>query len=388
MQLITLIAALAALTGLFVNAGRKLFLWLGPVWAGFSPVVYSVVYGIIIIGVLGIFVVSRAPHNGMPRMVIYGAHYGLGFILYMMMLVNVVDLLLFTGRLFHILPAALSQRAACTVGTVILLATLVLWAYGTVHGAVIKTSHYEVQIPGKGKESDSLRIALISDLHLGYVMEEAHTAKVVEAVNALEPDVICIAGDIFDGDATALSDPAKLQALLLEFKADYGVYACLGNHDAGPTYPQMMEFLSGAGIRLLQDQAVVVDGRFVLAGRKDSSPIGGQGEKRSTLMWPAEAGDLPLIALDHQPGNINDYGNDTDLILCGHTHRGQMFPFNLVTGMAFDVDYGYYRASEDSPQVVVSSGAGTWGPPQRVGTDNEVADILVTFGPGAVRPQE
>ena len=120
-----------------------------------------------------------------------------------------------------------------------------------------------------------------------------------------------------------------------------------------------------------------IDSRFVLAGRKDSFPIGGQGERRGSLELPERTEDLPVIVMDHQPGNIRDYGKETDLILCGHTHKGQMFPFNLITDAVFDVDYGYYRASVDSPQVIVTSGAGTWGPPQRVATDNDVAEILV-----------
>ena len=119
-----------------------------------------------------------------------------------------------------------------------------------------------------------------------------------------------------------------------------------------------------------------------MAGRKDSFPIGGQGDKREKLTLPAKAGELPVIVMDHQPGNIRDYGEETDLILCGHTHQGQMFPFNLITNAVFDVDYGYYRASDDSPQVIVTSGAGTWGPPQRVATDNEVAEILVMLPAG------
>ncbi|MFQ9651088.1 MAG: hypothetical protein ACLRZZ_13470 [Enterocloster sp.] len=134
-----------------------------------------------------------------------------------------------------------------------------------------------------------------------------------------------------------------------------------GNHDAGPSYDRMMEFLSEAGVRVLQDEAVVIDSRFVLAGRKDSFPIGGQGERRGSLELPERTEDLPVIVMDHQPGNIRDYGKETDLILCGHTHKGQMFPFNLITDAVFDVDYGYYRASVDSPQVIVTSGAGTWG---------------------------
>lgn len=174
---------------------------------------------------------------------------------------------------------------------------------------------------------------------------------------------------------TALSDPLKLQALFGSIESEYGVYACLGNHDAGATYREMLAFLDGAGVQVLMDEAAVIDGRFVLAGRRDSFPIGNQGEPRKGLEGVPEAADLPLIVLDHQPGNIGEYGGDVDLILCGHTHRGQMFPFNLVTDAVFDVDYGYYRAGDATPQVIVTSGAGTWGPPLRVGTDNEVVEI-------------
>lgn len=377
MQFAGIIIAFAALIGLFANAGRKIFLWLGPVFAGISPVIYGILYGIVITGVLGIFVVSRAPGNGVPRVIIWAGHYGLGFIIYMMLLVNFVDLLIFLGRFFHVLPVLLSRKSACAIGTVTLLAAAGLSVYGAYHGSVIQTHHYTVSIPEKSAGGRPLRIALISDLHLGYVIEEKHVEKIVTAVNALNPDIICIAGDIFDGDATALSDSVKLQNLLREMEAGYGVYACLGNHDAGKTYDKMLDFLSGAGIYVLQDEAVIIDNRVVLAGRKDSSPIGGQGAGRMAFQWPGESKNLPVIVLDHQPSNISEYGKDADVILCGHTHRGQMFPFNLVTNAAFDVDYGYYRASEDSPQVIVTSGAGTWGPPQRVGTDNEVADILI-----------
>jgi len=89
-------------------------------------------------------------------------------------------------------------------------------------------------------------------------------------------DVLLVAGDIFDGDATALADAGTLKELFLKIESVYGVYACLGNHDAGPSYDRMTEFLSEAGVRVLQDEAVVIDSRFVLAGRKDSFPIGGR----------------------------------------------------------------------------------------------------------------
>lgn len=377
MKLISLFAALAAVIGLFANAGRKLFQWLGPLFPCIGPLPYGIAYGLAVTGILGAFIVSRVPGNGMFAPVFYVCHYLLGFIVYMVMLVNLAGLFMFLAGLLRILPAPLSCRAGIAARAIPLFLSAALSVYGAAHGAVIQIKPYEIQIGGRTQEKVPLRIALISDLHLGYVIGGHHLEKVIDAVNSTKPDLVCIAGDIFDGDATALADAGTLKDLFLQIDSVYGVYACLGNHDAGPSYDRMMEFLSEAGVRVLQDEAVVIDSRFVLAGRKDSFPIGGQGERRGSLELPERTEDLPVIVMDHQPGNIRDYGKETDLILCGHTHKGQMFPFNLITDAVFDVDYGYYRASVDSPQVIVTSGAGTWGPPQRVATDNEVAEILV-----------
>lgn len=382
MKLISLFTALAVTIGLFANAGRKLYQWLGPLFPGMGSLAYGIVYGLAVTGILGAFVVSRIPNNHIPAPVFYADHYLLGFIVYMVMFVNLAGFLVFLAGLLRILPSPLSFRAGIAAGTIPLFLSAALSVYGTVHGAVIQIKPYEVQMGGKDAEKAPLRIALISDLHLGYVIGEHHLEKVIDAVNSTKPDIVCIAGNIFDGDAAVPADPEALKALFLKMDTVYGVYACLGNHDAGPSYGRMLEFLSEAGVHVLRDEAVVIDGRFVLAGRKDSFPIGGQGDKREKLTLPAKAGELPVIVMDHQPGNIRDYGEETDLILCGHTHQGQMFPFNLITNAVFDVDYGYYRASDDSPQVIVTSGAGTWGPPQRVATDNEVAEILVMLPAG------
>ncbi len=381
MWVIALILALSAFVGLFVNAGRKLFLWLRPLFTGVSPVVYGTVYGVILTAVLAFFVVSRIPDNGLPRIIFNIAHYALGFLLYIMMLANLVDLLLFLGRILRLLPAQLPQQASIAAGTVVLVIAAGLSVYGAVHASAIQTSRYEVQLRlgTEAEERASLQIALISDLHLGYVMEENHMKKIVAAVNAVKPDLICIAGDIFDGDATSLKNPEALQHLFREMKATHGVYAVHGNHDAGASYDQMMDFLAGAGVQVLKDEAVAIDGRVVLAGRMDSSPIGRQGEGRKALELPQGTEELPVIVMDHQPGNIKEYGGNVDLIFCGHTHQGQMFPFNLITNALFDVDYGYYQMPDNGPQVIVTSGAGTWGPPQRVATDNEIAAVRIEF---------
>ena len=181
-----------------------------------------------------------------------------------------------------------------------------------------------------------------------------------------------------------MKNPELIQEMFSEIKASYGVYACLGNHDAGAGYEGMLEFLDKAQIHLLEDEEVLIGQKIILAGRKDSGPIGGQGEKRKALEDMPDAEKYPKIVLDHRPENIEEYGKDTDLILCGHTHQGQMFPFNLVTGAVLKANYGYYRQGQEGPQAIVTSGAGTWGPPMRVGTDNEIvviqAEIPVSQG--------
>lgn len=86
---------------------------------------------------------------------------------------------------------------------------------------------------------------------------------------------------------------------------------------------------------------------------------------------------MPVIVMDHQPANMIEYGNEVDLILSGHTHQGQIFPANLITNAMFTVDYGYYQKDKDSPQVIVTSGVGTWGPPLRIGTNSEIVQITI-----------
>lgn len=385
MRIAGVIMMLLVIIGLFVNAGRQTFLWLRLIFKNIHPIVYGLVFGLMVGVVFAAFIASRVPGSNVPRSIFLVGHYALGALVYLVMIVNVASLFLLLGRVVKIIPSPMPHNIGLITGAIVLLLVAGLTIYGGVHGTTIQTKRYTVEIGQEqtqealDSKADSLRIALISDIHLGYVIEENHLAKVIRAVNAMNPDVICIVGDTFDGDMTSLSNPEALQSLFRKLDAKYGVYACLGNHDAGASYKQMLEFLSEADIQVLMDEAVVIDGRFVLAGRRDSRPIGGQGDAREALKGLPKRKELPVIVMDHQPANISEYGSEADLILCGHTHKGQMFPFNFITNALFDVNYGYYRASPAAPQVIVTSGAGTWGPPARVGSDNEVVEITVVF---------
>ncbi len=305
--------------------------------------------------------------------------YCMGVLFYLLLFTAAADLLMLVPRLMK-LPFTAHRLFHGFVCLAVLLSTGVTCVYGFINGAQIDRVEYEVSVVGK-KDISDINIVMISDLHLGAVGSERRLEKIVAEINKQAPDLVCIAGDFFDTDFGTVKDPQAALATLRKLNATFGVYACLGNHDGGQTHQQMREFLKQAGICLLDDAYTVIDNRLVLVGRLDSSSIGGyDGKKRGELseFFTVEDPTLPVIVLEHNPANALDYGTEVDLVLCGHTHRGQVFPGSLVTGAMYDVDYGYYRKDKSSPHIIVSSGVGTWGMPMRVGTNCEVVSIRVS----------
>lgn len=302
--------------------------------------------------------------------------YCMGIVLYLLLFTVAADLFVLVFKLLK-LPFAGHRlfRGFVTLGVVLL--TISTCAYGFIHVKKIDHVAYDIQLQGKQDISD-LKVVLISDLHLGAIGSEERLEKVVEELNAQQPDIICIAGDFFDTDFASIQNPQDAIATLQRLHATYGIYACLGNHDGGQTLPQMTAFLEQAGIHLLNDAYTLIDDRLALVGRLDASAIGGYGDmQRKSLsdVFVREDSTLPVIVLDHNPTHISEYTTEADLILCGHTHKGQVFPGNLFTKKLYTVDYGYYQKDLQSPHVVVTSGVGAWGMPMRVGTNCEIVTL-------------
>jgi predicted MPP superfamily phosphohydrolase len=198
--------------------------------------------------------------------------------------------------------------------------------------------------------SHRLRIALVADLHLGYNVSLRHIQEIKDAIQRTQPDLIIYAGDIFDNEFDAVPDPKKAAAILGSLKSTYGSYACWGNHDieevilAGFTFnsadssvssdPRMNAFLKKAGIRLLEDQTVLIADSFYLCGRLDASCKEKSGKIRLTPSQLTSGLDQekPILVIDHQPSQLRELSEaGADLILSGHTHDGQIFPGNLTT---------------------------------------------------------
>jgi predicted MPP superfamily phosphohydrolase len=201
--------------------------------------------------------------------------------------------------------------------------------------------------------------------------------------------MICIAGDVFDGNLDVINGLEEVIAQLKLLKAPLGVYACLGNHDvdrtgiSGGRTARIAEILKKADITLLYDEVFQIRPDLFVAGRMDARPIG-MNAQRETSQELLSSIDGTIIMLDHQPVQFaqNEQAG-VDLLLCGHTHKGQIFPANIMTHFIYwrmgAVHYGYWKGQ--TMQAVVTSGAGFLGPPVRIGTNSEIAVINVNFLP-------
>lgn len=381
MKTVSFIAPLAVVLAMLVGINCYLahrshqclrFLFPSVPWA----VCFGVVALLTLVMVLS-FVRSMLPlgPEGKRILAVAGA-WCMGIFVYYFLLTVLTDGAVMLYRLFqtdsHRMPLV---RFVAGIVTVAL--TVAVVGYGFSHAKHRKVVTYEVSVPVK-KMDREWNIVLISDLHLGAVGSEESLEEMVREINALKPDLICIAGDFFDNDFAAIQNPEAAVKILSRLRPAHGIYACPGNHDSGSTVTQMRQFLADCGIRLLEDESVTIQESLVLLGRLDPSPIGGyDGVKRrpaGEILADVNT-ELPVVVLDHNPAHIDEYGNAVDLILSGHTHKGQIFPGSLITDRMYTVDYGYYRESPDAPAVVVTSGVGTWGMPMRVGTDCEIVRI-------------
>lgn len=316
------------------------------------------------------------PFSGVPQRIIsiVGVVW-MGLFAYLLLYFLASDLVCLIARLFPNTPQKL--RLFTEMGAITL--AFLTFAFGFLHANSVRTANYSVRLAES--TTSQMRVVMLSDLHIGAVNSESRLEEIVASINDQKPDLVCIAGDIFDNSYGAIIDPDGVADTLKQISAKHGVYACLGNHDSGADFEQMLGLLERAHIQLLMDKYVVIDEQLVLAGRLDPSPIGGyQGKKRQELgavLSGADSG-LPVVIMDHNPANIEEYRGKGWLVLSGHTHKGQIFPGGLITDALFTVDYGYYQA-QDGAQVIVSSGAGTWGLPIRVGTDCEIVSIDLEY---------
>lgn len=223
------------------------------------------------------------------------------------------------------------------------------------------------------------RITLVqlSDVHLGLIVREARLTMMLDRVREASPDILVVTGDLLDGQINGLPGLAEL---LAEVRPRYGKYAVTGNHEFYAGLDPSLAFMERAGLR---GEAVTVAGMLQIAGIDDPAAGWATHAPKSAeqrLLAPLSR-NLFTLFLKHRPAVAQESPGLFDLQLSGHVHKGQLFPFNLVTHLFYPVKMGYSRLSHGS-SIYVSRGTGTWGPPLRFLAPPEVT-VIELVHPGS-----
>lgn len=272
--------------------------------------------------------------------------------------------------------------------------TILMSVYGIVNAQNLKVTTYDVTVD-KSSKQDELNVVLIADLHLGYSVGVKQMERMVNKINELQPDVVVVAGDIFDNEFSAIYNPVRLAEILRGINSKYGVYAVYGNHDieedilCGFTFSdddvtqvtsikEMDDFIENCGFTFLYDEAILINDDFYIYGRPDEERPNFGNDSRLEAEKITEGLDLSkmIICVNHEPHDqkkLSAAGVDVDLN--GHTHAGQLFPGNIIINFFWDIAYGYKNF--DGMHNIVTSGVGLFGPNMRTFTKAEIAQVKI-----------
>ncbi len=327
------------------------------------------------------FLLSRGMTFGNPslnKVLAWLAGYIMALLFYAFFILLLIDLIRILDRWLRFIPDFI-KRSPAKIGITVMLILLGLLAYGTWNARHPVFTSYEVNVAKNVPTLEQLHVILVTDLHLGEIVNNDRLENLVQQINQRNPDLVLIGGDLIDGDIAPWVEQ-NMGITLRQLHPRLGTYMVLGNHDGHGQ--EAVPYFGAAGITVLSNQYQLIDNSFYLVGEDFG------GYQNLTNPDPQLADiitginkNLPVILLKHSPTNLEEARTDgIDLQLSGHTHQGQLFPNNFITQKMYEVDWGYLQ--KDSLQVIVSTGFGTWGPPIRVGNIPEVVDLLINFKPG------
>jgi uncharacterized protein len=303
----------------------------------------------------------------------------LAFMLYGFLFLLASDIILLILRIPGILSGTDVTIYKKWAFIVTLCISTLLIAGGFINAVKPVVKEYDISINKPAGEIKSLRIAAVSDIHIGSIIRKRSLKKMSGMMQALKPDVVLLLGDIVDGEIGPVMRGDLLQYFIRPESTD-GLFAITGNHEFIGGAARTIPYIESKGIRILKDEIVILEGGIQLIGRIDRDSRRFYGKERISLGELMKQADTtkPVILLDHQPFQLEEtakYG--VDLQLSGHTHNGQMWPLNFVTSKIYELSYGYLK--KRNTQFIVSSGYGLWGPRVRSGSRSEVLLINIKF---------
>ena len=322
--------------------------------------------------------------------------YWLGISLYLILYVALIDLLRWIySKVFKDKYNDFYARTICAL--LIIVLTGVTSIYGIINAKIVRTTEYEITINKDGGNFKEMTIAMFGDPQFSYNIGEYHLKQAVDIINKNDVDIVCVVGDIFDNQYSAIKHPDKLIELFNQIKSKYGMYAVLGNHDVeepilcGFTFndddlenklasKEMLDFIKKSGMVLLYDENVIINDSVNLYGRADQERpnLGNITRKESGDIFKEVDTTKPLFVLDHEPREYDELEKaGVDLMMAGHTHDGQLWPTKIATDIIWENAYGLWV--KNAFHAITTSGLGLFGPNMRVGTIAEVCIIHVKF---------
>ncbi len=322
--------------------------------------------------------------------------YWLGISLYLILYVAVIDLLRWIySKVFKDKYNEFYARTICTILIIVLTGATSI--YGIINAKIVRTTEYEITINKDGGNFKEMTIAMFGDPQFGYNIGEYHLKQAVDIINKNDVDIVCVVGDIFDNQYSAIKNPDKLIDLFNQIKSKYGMYAVLGNHDVeepilcGFTFndetlenklasKEMLDFIRKSGMVLLYDENVIINDSVNLYGRADQERpnLGNITRKESGDLFKEVDVSKPIMVLDHEPREYDELEKaGVDLMMAGHTHDGQLWPTKIATDIIWENSYGLWV--KNAFHAITTSGLGLFGPNMRVGTIAEVCIIHVKF---------
>lgn len=270
------------------------------------------------------------------------------------------------ARLFH-LPLDRKLLIETLIG-IALMASL----YGFINAGVIRTTRITPQLPNLPKQWKGKTAVWVSDTHLGPVRNYGFAQQIATLVQNVHPDIVFIGGDLYDGQAVNLD---KVIEPFSKISAPYGIYFVTGNHEEFYDNTLYLQAVRRAGIRVLYNEKVDLDGLQIIG--VDYRDSRSEEQFRTILQKIGIDRRKPSILLKHVPLHLHVAKEQgISLQLSGHTHQGQVFLFRFITSKVYQgYDYGLKWIGDLI--VYTSSGAGTWGPPMRLDTKPEIVVITL-----------
>ena len=292
------------------------------------------------------------------------------------------DVLYFLDRKQKLLSSKIdlsSKKLKTYYFTLALTCIISIMGYGYYKFRHPVVTELNIQIDKKAGNVAKMRIAVISDLHLGTIINKEIFGMYVDKIMEQHPDMILMVGDQIDYHLQPVTEQ-RMEEEFSRLKAPYGVYMVAGNHD----YIEIEREGEDAKIKwldqlpdimLLRDSALLVSDAFYIVGREDERI---DHRKPLDVIMAEVDRNMLVIILNHQPHNLKeDADSGADIALYGHTHNGQLFPYNLFINMIYEVGYGYKK--KGNTHIYVTSGLGLSGPQYRIGTSSEILMLNVNF---------